>query len=183
MRLIDYFFVLCFATFFLVAIFMDSIPIVAYRETGSWRAPLNRYSLGHASFPPAQIRDALIWWCEEVDILYQKNPLWLSAMGVISPTFYAIFYLFAIYALIRGRSWIKTPGIMWASALGYSCIIIIIEGLFGQYPSPRPDLYLAAYAGYVIIPFLFLWRIIYLPIEQSRVKKPVQNAPNYKKHQ
>ncbi len=43
------------------------------------------------------------WWSETVDPLLLQNPVWYKAMGLVSPFFYVPFYIFAIYAFIKGN--------------------------------------------------------------------------------
>jgi hypothetical protein len=64
-------------------------------------------------------------------------------MAVISPLVYLPFYAVASYALIRRRNWIRVPGIIWASCLLYSMVVILAEELFGQYASPNPPMIIA----------------------------------------
>jgi hypothetical protein len=65
-------------------------------------------------------------------------------MALWSPLFYGPFYLFAIYAFLRGRDWIRVPGLMWAWGMFYTVTVILYEEAVGEYPSQDFGLVLLA---------------------------------------
>ena len=77
------------------------------------------------------------------DRLLAVNPLWYQIMAYASPCVYAPFYLFAIPAFLRGRNWIRIPGLLFSVCMFYSLLVILGEELFGEYKTSKPGLILA----------------------------------------
>ena len=65
-------------------------------------------------WPPARFVD-LIHWCGETydPLLLARPPFWRMTIW-IDVIFFGPFYLFAIYAFIRGRNWIRVPALVWS---------------------------------------------------------------------
>jgi len=111
-------------------------------------------------WPPAFMFEWFYWWCEEADPLLMLNPLWYRIMAVLSPFAYLPFYVVAIWAFVKGRNWIRLPGLVWSFCLLYSMVVILAEELIGPHRSPKPLLMLSAYAPYVVVPFILVFRLL-----------------------
>ena len=53
---------------------------------------------------------------------------------------------------------------MWGYGHLLVMSVVLREGLFGQYATPDPLIYFAAYSGYIIIPMLMMFRVAWTPI-------------------
>jgi len=136
-----------------VAVFIDSINVFA---------PTNGITLANTKnilWPPQFFLINFFWWTETCDPLLQHNPFWLKVLAVYSPFIYTPLYLLAIYAFIKGRNWIKTPLILWVGALWATLIVILAEGIYGEFKSNNVPLFFGTYVGYGLFPLLVLYRV------------------------
>jgi hypothetical protein len=140
-----------FALFF--AVMLDCIPALV--PTG----PITRAALAELTWPPVYMRELFMWWCEEADVLLLKNPLWYQAICAFSPYVYAPFYLAAIYAFINQCEWIRPWCLLWSGALLVTMVPVYYLTLVGEYASPRPDVFFAAYGAFIVVPILLFVRM------------------------
>jgi len=63
--------------------------------------------------------------------------VWFKFLAWLSPFVFSPFYLVAIYAIIKGREWIRTPIIIYSSALTLDLLVIMAEEGWGEYASPN----------------------------------------------
>ena len=93
------------------------------------------------------------------DPLVAQNPVFLRVMSWISAFVFGPFYLVLVYALVRRRTWIRVPAIIYASCILYSMIVHVVVEL--MWPEPPPDLVVFAfvYGAYAIAPTLLLVRM------------------------
>ena len=94
-------------------------------------------SLENAHFwPPRFFYATVLDYCKRADEVFCMNPMWMKVMALWSPLFYGPFYVFSVYAFVRGRDWIRIPGLMWAWGMFYTVTVILFEEFGGDYPSP-----------------------------------------------
>lgn len=80
----------------------------------------------------------------------------------ISAFVWAWFYLFFIVCFVRGWNIIRIPGLMYGFMLTSSMFLYMSEGLFGQYASPDPGLYLVTNMAYFLVPLSMIFRMRHL---------------------
>ena len=61
------------------------------------------------------------------------RPAWWRATIWIDALFFGPFYVFAIYAYIKGRNWIRFGSIIWASVMLTNVTIILFEEVMGEH--------------------------------------------------
>ena len=105
-------------------------------------------------WPPAPFVDLVHWWGRTFDPLLMARPVWWKVTILLDAVFFGPFYAFAIYAFVKGREWIRLPGIVWASMLFTVTTIIVFEEIYGPTASPRLPIVLAANAPWIIMPIL-----------------------------
>ncbi len=103
--------------------------------------------------------DAIHWYGQHIDPVLMARPVWWRMTIWIDTVFFGPFYLVAIYAYIRGREWIRTPSIIWASMLMTNVIIILGEERAGSNPTPDFPLVLALNLPWLIVPALVIYRM------------------------
>lgn len=86
------------------------------------------------------------------------NPLWVRVMCFVSPFIYAPFYLVAVYAIVKGKEWIRVPIIAVATALFYSLTVILIDQIWGPHPATNVPLICIAYSTYWLLPIVLVVR-------------------------
>ena len=150
----DYVHAMIFVIYGLIAVTMDSVNVIGpvggiTRETAQ---------LGGV-WPPDFVVEAFFFW-GQYDPLLQANPFWLKVMCTLSPLVYMPFYFFAVYAILKGREWIRVPMMMFAWGMFYSVTVILVVALYGEdhLRSPRPDLIFAAYGAYWLYPVYLMYR-------------------------
>jgi hypothetical protein len=93
-----------------------------------------------------------------IDPLVLANPPYLAFMSAISAFVMGPYYLFAVYAVVRGRDWIKVPAIVHASCMSYSLAVHIAMEFLDRWPPTNTPAMLATYLPYAAIPLAFAIR-------------------------
>lgn len=71
----------------------------------------------------------------------------------------APFYVLAIYAFVRQRTWIRIPAIIYSTVLLTIMPIVLGEQYAGQHATSKPLLVTAVYSAYVVMPLVVLARV------------------------
>jgi hypothetical protein len=110
-------------------------------------------------WPPAFFVDLIHWWGETYDpLLLARPPFWRMTIW-IDVIFFGPFYLFAIYAFIRGRDWIRVPALVWSGTMMANVLIILMDEYSGVTPAKNFLVVLGANATWLLMPFLMIWRM------------------------
>jgi hypothetical protein len=110
-------------------------------------------------WPPPFAVDLVHWWGRAFDPVLLARPTWWRMTIWIDVLFFGPFYVAGIYAFIRGREWIRIPGIIYASVMLTNVTIILGEEIAGEHRTPELGMVLLANAAWVLIPLLILWRL------------------------
>ncbi len=110
-------------------------------------------------WPPAKMVDLVHWYGRNFDPVLMARPAWWRATIWIDALFFGPFYIFAIYAFIKGRKWIRFGSIIWASVMLTNVTIILFEEINGEHASPEIARVLLANAAWVIFPLIVLYRM------------------------
>eukprot|EP00698_Gefionella_okellyi_P021073 TRINITY_DN6718_c0_g3_i1.p1 TRINITY_DN6718_c0_g3~~TRINITY_DN6718_c0_g3_i1.p1 ORF type:complete len:184 (+),score=29.92 TRINITY_DN6718_c0_g3_i1:19-570(+) len=170
-RKYDLVYILVFATMLFIAYTVDIIA--ALNPSGTTTNPgITAAVLELRSWPPKFLYETNLWWCATYDPVWCVNPVWMKVLATLSPVVYAPFYMFAIYAFIRGRNWIRTPAIMWACAMIVGMCVIMAEEYLGDHKSYNFSVAGAANAPWFFFPFFVLLRVLpwYKPFNSVRPK-------------
>jgi len=101
----------------------------------------------------------LYWYGSKVDPLYIFNPSWYQTVCFIDGFIYGPFYLFLIYALVKGKNWIRLPALLYVSAITCSTSIAFGTEYFGDSPPLNIPLFLAFKLLYFLVPFALGYRM------------------------
>jgi EXPERA (EXPanded EBP superfamily) len=110
-------------------------------------------------WPPQFVYPYVHWWCDMADYGLAVNPMWMKALAWLSPFVYAPFYLFALYCFIAGKDYIRVPAFTFVGMMCTGLYVIFAESLWGDYVTPDPVLFTAAYGPYFVIPLLLAFRL------------------------
>jgi hypothetical protein len=110
-------------------------------------------------WPPPFMVDAVHWWGRTFDPVLLARPAWWQATIWIDALFFGPFYVAAIYAFIKGREWIRIPGIIYASVMLTNVTIILAEEAFGEHRTPQIGVVLLANAAWVLFPLYLIYRL------------------------
>jgi emopamil binding protein len=114
-------------------------------------------------WPPKPLVDMVHWWGRNFDPpLMAREPwwratIWLDVLG------FGPFYAFAIYAFVKGRSFIRVPAFVWAGVMFANVTIILFEELLGTHKTPAPGIVVAANLPWLIMPWLVVARLARSP--------------------
>jgi hypothetical protein len=110
-------------------------------------------------WPPAPMVDAVHWYGNNFDpLLMARPPFWRMTIW-LDVTLFGPFYAFAIYALIKGREWIRVPALVWSGIMFANVSIILFEEIYGATPAKNLAFVLGANAPWLLLPFLVVWRM------------------------
>ncbi|HEY8451223.1 MAG: emopamil-binding family protein [Micromonosporaceae bacterium] len=110
-------------------------------------------------WPPPPLVDLVHWYGSNHDpLLMARPPFWRMTIW-IDALFFGPFYLFAMYAFVRGRDWIRVPALVWSGTMSANVLIILMEERFGQWAAPDFGLVLALNAPWLLFPLAVIWRM------------------------
>jgi hypothetical protein len=113
----------------------------------------------YPAWPPRFIVDLSHWWGRQFDPLLYARPPWWRATIWIDAVLFGPYYVFAIYAFIKGRNWIRMPSIIYASVMLTNVTIIMSEEIWGPHATPHLASVAGANASWVLAPLLILFRM------------------------
>lgn len=117
------------------------------------------YYFTYPLWPPPAVVNAVHWWGSHFDPVLMARPAWWRMTIWIDALFFGPFYLFAIFAYWRGRSWIRIPSIIYASMLLTNVLIILFEEAYGLHPAPNFLVVFMANMPWLIFPVIILLRM------------------------
>ena len=113
----------------------------------------------YPAWPPRAIVDLGHWWGRTFDPLLFARPVWWRATIWIDAVLFGPYYIFAVYAFIRGRNWIRLPSIIYSSVMLTNVTIILSEEIWGPHATPHLAAVVGANASWIVAPLLILWRM------------------------
>ena len=146
-RPFDVVFVIFFSWAFLTCLISDAIPTLGIEQAADSPNILARWNYAYSSIN---------------DPLFMNPPVWMRIVTGLSAFVYAPFYVFLVYALIRGRNWIQLPAVIYATLItGITGVIVFGVEFFGEPPwrTPNPLGFLLYNLPYVVFPLLLLIRM------------------------
>ena len=101
----------------------------------------------------------LYWYGLKIDPLYIFNPPWFQIVSFIDAFIYGPFYLLLIYALVKGKNWIRLPALLYVSAIASSTTIAFGTEYLGDSPPLNTPLFLAINLSYLLVPLALGYRM------------------------
>ncbi len=145
--------------FVFIVFFVINILFITYQIDLAQLVIADPLHFTYPLWPPRPMVDAVHWWGRTFDpALMAREPWWRAAIW-IDVLFYGPFYVFATYAFVKGRDWIRIPSLIWGASLLTNCIMILSEELYGVHATPRPGMVLVANFAWVAYPLLMVWRM------------------------
>jgi hypothetical protein len=97
-------------------------------------------------------------WGDNFDPLLNARPPWWRATIWLDALLFGPFYAVAIWAIVKGREWIRVPAIFWSGIMFANVSIIMFEELLGPHHTPAPGVVTAANLPWWALPLLVTWR-------------------------
>lgn len=110
-------------------------------------------------WPPKFLVDLSHWWGRNFDPLLLARPVWWRATIWIDALLFGQFYAAGIYAIIKGKDWIRIPSIIYASVMLTNVTIIMSEEIWGAHASGHLGAVFAANGPWIIVPLLVIYRM------------------------
>ncbi len=144
---------------FFVLFFLVNLTFITYIVDIEQNIIPDPYHFTYPAWPPAPMVDAIHWYGQHIDPVLMARPVWWRMTIWIDTVFFGPLYVFAVYAFVRGREWIRIPSIIWGSMLMTNVTIILGEEWAGSHPTPHFPLVLALNLPWLVIPILVIYRM------------------------
>jgi hypothetical protein len=123
-------------------------------------------------WPPRPLVDMVHWWGRTFDPALMAREPWWRATNRLDVLGFGPFYAFAIYAFVKGRSFIRVPALVWAGVMFANVTIILFEELLGAHKSPRPGIVVAANIPWLLMPWAVVARLMHREHPFAREVEP-----------
>ncbi len=118
----------------------------------------DRAHFDYPMWPPKVFVDLVHWWGDNFDPLQNARPQWWQATIWLDALLFWPFYAFAMFAIVKGREWIKVPAIFWAGVMFANVSIIMFEETFGPFHTPKWGTVAGANLPWWLLPIFVAWR-------------------------
>lgn len=110
-------------------------------------------------WPPAPAVDLIHAYGHAFDHDLIAREAWWKVTIWIDNLLFGPFYLFAIYAFVKGKEWIRIPSIIYSSVLLTNVAVILGEEYAGTHASPNFPLVLLANLPWLLFPLYIIYRM------------------------
>jgi hypothetical protein len=142
-----------------VAFYLLNVTFITYVVDIEQLIIADPAGVDHPLWPPAPLVDLVHWYGLNHDpLLIARPPFWRMTIW-IDVVFFGPYYLFAIYAFVRGRDWIRVPALVWSGTMAANVLIILMEERYGQWAAPNFGAVLALNAPWLLMPLATIWRM------------------------
>lgn len=104
-----------------------------------------------------------------------RPPFWMVTV-IIDALFFGPFYVFAIYAFIKKKNWIRDVSIIWSTALIVNVLCILSEEIYGINKTHELKIVILLNTPWLVFPIINLIRMLRNPIpwnyelEENKIK-------------
>jgi len=117
------------------------------------------YNFTYPAWPPPFFVDMIHNYGNTVDPLLMARPVWWRTTIWIDTIFFGPFYAAAIYAIIKGKDWIRLPSFIWGSMLITNVLIILSEEIHGPHATPQLPTVLALNLPWLLLPMFVIYKM------------------------
>jgi len=158
-RPVDYIYLAFFFVNLLFITYIIDIEQVVISNTVTFHYPV---------WPLPFFVDMIHWWGRSFDPLLMARPPFWKATIWLDAVLFGPFYVFAIYAFIKGKDWIRVPAIIFSSILFTNVFIICSEEIWGAIPALNLPMVVMANAPWFLLPVFLIWKMWKNPFPFSR---------------
>jgi len=98
-------------------------------------------------------------WAVAEEPAHLDPPISLLSSAALDGFVHAPFLCVLIYALIRGRAWIRVPALLFAGSSMTNMFYYFVQTFLGPHPPPNVAYYLAFNLPWLIAPMLLAFRM------------------------
>ena len=121
----------------LLAFFAVNLFFITYFVDIEQLTIANPYHFAYPAWPPHFIVDMVHSYGQKYDPLLMARPAFWRMTIWIDVIWNGPFYVAAIYAICRGREWIRVPALIWSGSMSAVVLIILSEEHNGIHASPH----------------------------------------------
>jgi hypothetical protein len=112
----------------------------------------NPFHFSYPAWPPHAIVDMVHSYGQKYDPLLMARPAFWRMTIWIDVLWNGPFYVAAIYAISRGRDWIRVPALIWSGSMSAVVLIILAEEYNGVHASPHFPIVLLLNIPWLALP-------------------------------
>jgi EXPERA (EXPanded EBP superfamily) len=142
----------------ILAFFVVNLGFITYIVDLEQLVIASRAHFSYPLWPPRPLVDLVHWWGDSFDPLQNARPAWWRATIWIDVLLFGPFYAAAIYAIVKGKEWIRIPAFFWAGMMFAIVTIIMFEELVGPFRSPAALTVASANLPWWLLPLFVTWR-------------------------
>ena len=121
----------------LLAFFAVNLFFITYFVDIEQLTIANPFHFAYPAWPPHAIVDMVHSYGQKYDPLLMARPAFWRMTIWIDVLWNGPFYVAAIYAISRGREWIRVPALIWSGSMSAVVLIILAEEYNGVHASPH----------------------------------------------
>ena len=143
----------------LLAFFALNLFFITYIVDIEQLTIANPFHFQYPLWPPRFFVDMVHSYGSRYDPLLMARPAFWR-MGIwIDVIWNGPFYVFAIYAIVRGRDWIRVPALVWCGSMSAVVLMILSEEFNGIHRAPHFGFVLALNLPWLLLPLGTLARM------------------------
>ena len=143
----------------LLAFFAVNLCFITYFVDIEQLTVSNAFHFQYPAWPPPAVVDLVHSYGHHYDPLLLARPAFWRMTIWIDVIWNGPFYLAAIYAIVRGREWIRVPALVWTGSMTAVVLVILAEEYGGVHRSPHFWVVLLLNLPWLALPVLTLIRM------------------------
>jgi hypothetical protein len=161
----------------LLAFFAVNLGFITYFIDIEQLTVANAAHFHYPAWPPRAIVDLVHSYGRRYDPLLMARPAFWRMTIWIDVVWNGPFYVAAIYAIARGKEWIRIPALVWSGSMTAVVLVILSEEYSGVYRSPHFWVVLLLNLPWLALPVLTAGRMARAhPFTQEVPAPPVAAA-------
>jgi hypothetical protein len=136
----------------LLAFFAVNLFFITYFVDIEQLTVANPFHFTYPAWPPHAIVDMVHSYGQKYDPLLMARPAFWRMTIWIDVLWNGPFYVAAIYAIGRGREWIRVPALIWSGSMCAVVLIILAEEYNGIHASPHFPIVLLLNVPWLALP-------------------------------
>jgi hypothetical protein len=136
----------------LLAFFAVNLFFITYFVDIEQLTVANPLHFSYPAWPPHAIVNMVHSYGQKYDPLLMARPAFWRMTIWIDVLWNGPFYIAAIYAISRGREWIRVPALIWSGSMSAVVLIILAEEFNGVYATPHFPIVLLLNIPWLALP-------------------------------
>ena len=136
----------------LLAFFTVNLLFITYIIDIEQLTVADPYHFRYPVWPPKPFVDMVHDYGRHNDPLLMARPVFWRMTIWIDVIWNGPFYVAAVYALARGREWIRVPALLWCGTMSAVVLVILSEEYSGLYKTPHFAFVLAVNVPWLLLP-------------------------------